>query len=358
MPVSRKISKTLGSVLALVLASVTYLSTSPAQANAANTATDNTAPASDASGYTWISYFRSLGGLGPVLRNATFEADESLHVRYLANHSLSCENNVHDELTSRVGGCGANPYATAAGRAAALNSNVTRVNAAISDRTAVSNWFVSAFHALTLLEPRLRSTGYAAYYTPNPTGARPNAYQFTASVDVYRGRSGGYGGQTLAFPANGAASPLLSYQIGTESPEPFRSTLASSACHSWGAKSVVSAPIVMQWPLGSRAVQTGASIIDLTTGSALPTCGLTASQYPAGSLASQFLLGTNRVTKAAFYYASTPFVAGHRYQLKIAGAPATTFSATDLPSLPALTPTALSRGILFTGRWYFAVRAK
>ncbi|HJQ01976.1 MAG TPA: fibronectin type III domain-containing protein [Jatrophihabitans sp.] len=339
---NRKTARHLGVVLALITGLALYL---PSNASEANVTAGNTAPTSDLSGYAWISYYRSLGGLSAVGRNPIFEAQESMHVRYLANHSLSCETNVHDELVTRQANCGANPYATAGGKAAANNSNITRVNAQVPDRVAVTNWFVSAFHALTLLDPRLRSTGYASYFTPSPTGAQPDAYKFTAGTDVYRGRTGSYNGQTLAFPATGAASPLLSYQVGTESPEPFRSTLASSPCHSWGNLTAVSAPIIMQWPLNSRAAQGPGSIVDLSTGRALPTCSLTASQYPAGSLAKIFLLGTNRVTKAALYYASAPFTAGHRYQLRIAGVPATTFNTSNLPAVPTVRTANLSKAI-------------
>jgi hypothetical protein len=337
-----RFSRHVSALVALIVGLALFL---PATASEANVTAGNTAPTSDVSGYSWISYFRNLGGLGGVGRNVTFEAQEIAHVRYLANHSLSCETNVHDELTSRQANCGANPYATLGGKAAANNSNITRVNAQVSNRVAVTNWFVSAFHALTLLDPRLRSTGYASYFTPNPTGAQPDAFKFTAGADVYRGRTGSYGGQTLAFPATGAASPLLSYPVGTESPEPFRSTLTSSPCHSWGTKITVSAPIIMQWPISSRAAQGPASIIDLSTGAALPTCALTARQYPAGSLAQQFLLGTNRVTKAALYYASTPLTAGHRYQLRIAGLAATTFNTSNLPSVPVLSTATLTRAV-------------
>jgi hypothetical protein len=339
---NRKTARHLGVVLALITGLALYL---PSTASEANVTAGNTAPTSDLSGYAWISYFRNLGGLSGVGRNPTFEAQESTHVRYLANHSLSCETNVHDELVTRQANCGANPYATLGGKAAANNSNITRVNSQVPDRVAVTNWFVSAFHALTLLDPRLRSTGYASYFTSAPTGARPDAFKFTAGTDVYRGRTGGYGGQTLAFPATGAASPLLAYQVGTESPEPFRSTLTSSPCHSWGSKTVVSAPIIVQWPISSRAAQGPGSIVDLSTGAVLPTCALTARQYPAGSLAQTFLLGTNRVTKAALYYASTPFVAGHRYQLRIAGLAATTFNTSNLPSVPVVGTATLKRAV-------------
>jgi hypothetical protein len=339
---NRKAARHLGPVLALIIGLALYI---PSTASEANVTAGNTAPSSDLSGYAWISYYRNLGGLAGVGRNPTYEAQETAHVKYLANHSLSCETNVHDELLTRQAGCGANPYATLGGKAAANNSDITRVNAQVPDRVAVTNWFVSAFHALTLLDPRLRSTGYAAYFTSSPTGAQPDAFKFTAGADVYRGRTGSYNGQPVAFPATGAASPLLSYQVGTEAPEPFRSTVASSPCHSWGNLSRVSAPIIMQWPIGSRAPQTSASIVDLSTGRVLPTCALTAGQYPAGSLAQQFLLGTNRVTKAALYYASVPFAAGHEYQLRIAGRPATTFTTSNLPSVPSASATSLSRAL-------------
>lgn len=326
----RSLLARLGIVLSVVLSLTAALVLYVPLASQANPVAASASQRADLSGYAWINYFRALGGLSPVTRDATIEAQESLHVHYLADHALGCETNVHDELIGRSAGCGANRYATVAGRAAARNSNITRVNAPVSDRIAVQTWFTAAFHALVLLEPRLRSTGYASYYTARPTGAAPSAYQFTAAVDVYRGRTGSYRGQLLAFPATGATSPLLSYQIGSESPEPFRSTVAGSPCHSWGNQTMVSAPVIVQWPVTSKAPQGSASLIDLTTGTALATCALTAGQYPAGSLAQQFLLGTNRVTKAALYYAAAPFVAGHRYQLRVAGSTITTFSTSNV----------------------------
>ena len=310
----------------------------------------NVAPVIDSGGYAWISYFRGLAGLGPVTRNSVLEAQEAVHVRYLADHSLSCESDVHDELTGRTGSCGPNRYATAGGKAAANNSDIARVSVRVSDRIAVQNWFGSAFHALSLLEPRLTSTGYAAYYTAHPAGAAPLAWQYTAGTDVYRGRSGAYDGRPVTFPATGAATPLLSYRVGTESPEPFRATLSSSPCHSWGSRTVVSAPVIAQWPVGSAGSYSSndapASIVDLSTGAQLATCALDAAQYPSGSLAGELLAGTNRVTRAALYYAATPFVAGHRYQVRVAGAALTTFTASTLPGAPVMSVAATAGGLM------------
>jgi len=297
-------------------------------ATAARPALRTASPAPDADGYRWISYFRALGGLGPITRDATIEAQEAAHIRYLADHAEGCETDVHDELTAPAPGCAANPYATAAGKLAANNSNITRLNADVPDRVAAQHWFTAGFHALTLLEPRLRSTGYAAYYTPDPAGSGSLPYRFTAAVDVYRGRTGTYRGQTLAFPAPGAVSPLLGYTVGSESPEPFRDSLPGLGCHSWGSLATVSAPIVVQWPVGSRSpgAQGAATITDLTAGRVLPTCALTADDYPVGSLARTFLSGTNRVTQAALYYTDAPFQAGHRYRLTIGSEQVTSFA--------------------------------
>lgn len=311
---------------ALLLALAATLGLCASHAAEANpTSATGSQPATERDGYYWLDYFRGLGGLGPLSRDPGIEAQEARHVRYLADHSLSCETDVHTELTSRQAGCGANPYATAAGKAAASNSDITRMNADVPDRVAVRNWFVAGFHALTLLEPRLRSTGYAAYYTPRPAGAGEIPYQFTAAVDVYRGRTGSYSGRRLTFPAPGATSPLLAYRIGSEFPEPFGATRPSTPCHSWADRTVVSAPIIVQWPAASRPLQTPAAIVDVTSNRPLPTCALTAGQYPTGSLASTLLLGTNRVTRAALYYADAPFQPGHRYQLLIGRAVVTDF---------------------------------
>jgi uncharacterized protein YkwD len=323
---------------ALVISSVTGLALS-APASAAVTATaNNTAPPADTNGYTWVTYFRGLAGLGGVTRNATLESQEATHVQYLANHALACETDVHNELTARIGACGANRYATAAGKAAANNSDITRVSVNVSDRTAVANWFSSAFHALTLLDPRLASTGYAAYYTPRPTGAKPIAWNFTAGVDVYRGRTGRYNGATVAFPANNAATPLASYTVGTESPEPFRT--ATGPCRAWGNYSQVSSPVIIQWAMASARAGGVGSIVDLTTGKAQSTCSLTGANYPVGSLQRQFLSGVGGVTKSALYFAATPFVAGHQYQLRINGGAVTTFWASGLPSPLSVTAVA------------------
>src|SRR4051812_47812492 len=58
-------------------------------------------------GYYWLDYSRAVGGLGPLAPNATMQAQEASHIRYLADHSLGCETDVHDELIGPGAGCGA-----------------------------------------------------------------------------------------------------------------------------------------------------------------------------------------------------------------------------------------------------------
>jgi hypothetical protein len=335
--------RAIGRLSIVAVACVVIGALMPAPTASATTARTNVAPSSDGGGYQWVSYFRGLAGLSVVARNPTLEAQGNAHVQYLANHSLGCETNVHDELTQRAGGCGANPYATAAGKAAANNSNITRVSANVSDRAAVSNWFSAAFHALPLLDPRLASTGFSKYYTSAPQGAGPIPWKYTAAVDVYRGRTGGYNGATLTFPATNATTPLLSYTVGTESPEPFRTTVTGSSCHSWGSKSVVSAPIIVQRPKAIATLGAG-TIVDLTTGAAQPTCSLNSNAYAGGTLQQQFLGGANGITKAALYYTDHPFVVGHRYQLNVSGSILTTFTAVTLPAAPTVSARAVTRG--------------
>jgi len=331
-------------VLAAALAALTLLlPSSVASASIAIThASSNVAPTSDGTNaYAWVSYFRHLSGESSVGRNTTLEAGVAAHVRYLANYAQSCETDVHTELTSGNGYCPANPRATAAGKAAAENSDITRISNNVTPRVAISGWFTSAFHALVLLDPKLRSTGYASYYTANPAGTGQLSWPFTAGVDVYRGRTGSYNGNIIAFPATGATSPLTSYKVGTEYPEPFRTTTTSSPCHSWGSLSTVSAPLIVQWPAASRP-NMGGSIIDLTTGAAQSTCTLTPSSYPAGSEGRMFLAGTNGYTKAAFYYARTPFVPGHRYALRVGGTTVSTFNIANIPGAAPTTAAALT----------------
>ena len=334
--------------VAMLGAAVFVIPTSASAATApglvAQASTSNTAPPSDLGAYGWVNYYRGLAGLNTVSRNATLEVQEGTHVRYLADHSLSCETNVHDELTQRLGGCGANRYATMAGKAAANNSNIVRVSTSVTDRTAVSSWMVAGFHALTMLDPRLASTGYAAYFTPHPTGAKPLAWDYTAGLDVYRGRTGQYANSVIAFPGANAATPLLSYAVGTESPEPFRSALSTSPCRAWGNKSVVSAPIIVQWPKAARVSSQLGKIVDVTTGAAQATCSLNAASYARGSLPNQFLGGSNGITQAALYYMATPFVSGHKYEVVVANQAITKFSAGAVPAAPTMYQTPRGAG--------------
>jgi hypothetical protein len=318
---SRRVGR-LGFVLALAVSVSLYV---PASVSDAHVSSGR--PLSQTrDGYGWLDYYRSLGGLGPVSRDPLLESRENLHVRYLADHSQACENDVHHEQLSAALGCPANPAATMAGELAASNSDITRVQGEASDRVAFGNWFSSAFHALTLLEPQLAGTGYAAYSTAQPLGAGPQAARFTASIDVYSERAGHYDGRVLAFPAQGKVSSLRSYAVGSESPEPFRSTLSGAPCHAWGSRQVVSAPVIIQRPVRAFASPSDGQLLDLTSGLALLTCSLTAADYPTTSAAYQFLSGRNQVTTAALYYADRPFQPGHRYQLLVAGQAVTEFS--------------------------------
>jgi hypothetical protein len=316
----RRHASRLGFVLALAVSVSLYV---PASVSDAHVSSGG--PASQTrDGYGWLDYYRSLGGLGPVTRDPLLESQENLHVRYLADHSQACENDVHHEQLSAAPGCPANPAASMAGELAASNSDITRVQGTASDQVAFGNWFSSAFHALTLLEPQLAGTGYAAYSTAQPLGAGPQAARFTASIDVYSERTAYYDGRVLAFPARGKVSPLRSYAVGSESPEPFRSTLSGTPCHAWGSRQVVSAPVIVQRPVGSKP-QADGQLVDLTSGQALATCSLTATDYPRASAAYQFLSGTNQVTTAALYYAAQPFERGHHYELVVDGSTATEF---------------------------------
>jgi hypothetical protein len=195
---------------------------------------------------------------------------------------------------------------------------------------------------LTLLDPRLSSTGYASYYTPTPAGLGPLSWRFTAGIDVYRDRSGSYNGSVLSFPANGGVTPLLSYALGTESPEPFRDELPDAPCKSWSNKSEVSAPVIVQWPQKAPSAQISAAsgqLTDVSTGTVLSTCSVLGNSFADGSTARILMNAGNGITNAAFYYANVPFVAGHRYRLVVDGQAVTTFTAVTIKSAPTISVT-------------------
>jgi hypothetical protein len=107
----------------------------------------------------------------------------------------------------------------------------------------------------------------------------------------------------------------------------------------------VSAPVIVQWRRGAAGAGASGVIVDVSTGKPLPTCTLNGASYAAGSLGRQFLNGSNGITTAAFYYAATPFIAGHRYQLRIAGRVVTDFTTSPLASAVTARAASATRGV-------------
>jgi len=122
----------------------------------------------------WLKYvnsYRAIADLPPLLENPTWSAGCWLHARYIVkNNELQ-----HTEDP-------ANPWYSPEGLFAAESSNLAgdgNVNA--PDEWAIDTWMQAPFHAVGILDPKLRATGYGSYREAD------GGIQMGAALDVIRG---------------------------------------------------------------------------------------------------------------------------------------------------------------------------
>jgi uncharacterized protein YkwD len=159
----------------------------------------------------WLRYvnrFRTSIGLLPLVENESWSNGGWLHSRYMVKNDYVGHHEDPD-----------NPWFTVEGSTAAQNGNVyVSWDADTTDERPIDFWMTAPFHAISILDPQLESTGFGVYRE-----AIGN-WKTGSTLDVSRGRGDLPQGTTfpIPYPADGGATWLTAY-YGGEFPDPLTS---------------------------------------------------------------------------------------------------------------------------------------
>ena len=183
------------------------------------------------------------------------------------------------------------PYYTAAGDTAARNSNLN-VNSTTSqtDAQAIDWWMQAPIHAMGILDPRLKTSGFGSYREAG------SGWEFGAALDVGRGNSFTGGTYPVYFPGNGTTMPLTTHD-GLESPNPL------AACPGYTRPSGLPVFVMVGGYVDTTISSAGHSFVG--DGVALPHCVVDSHNASIGS----YLKGRG----AALMIPKAPLVPGVRY---------------------------------------------
>jgi hypothetical protein len=135
------------------------------------------------------------------------------HGRYLVANNVF----THDEDLSR-------PYASAEGDSAGRSGNLYGSNCArLSPRRVIEGWLNSTGHALWMVNPRLRVTGYAEHTDLDAAASCGDPFQlgWAAVLDVLRGRDAASPVPSLVrFPGDGQTVEYRPTRIYATFPSP------------------------------------------------------------------------------------------------------------------------------------------
>jgi hypothetical protein len=152
-----------------------------------------------------LNAWRASTGLSKLTENSTWSLGDYDHAIYMVKNDLV----THYE-TPGV------PYYTTAGDTAARNSNI-EVNSttSVTDEQAIDWWMGAPFHAMNMMDPRLKQTAFGAYRQAK------SGWQVGFALDTIRGNSFTGGTYPVYWPGNGATVPLTKYS-GNEFPDPLQ----------------------------------------------------------------------------------------------------------------------------------------
>jgi hypothetical protein len=154
-----------------------------------------------------LNTYRAMAGLPPVNENPEWGNGAYLHSRYMVKNDFIG----HTENSG-------NPWYTAEGEQAAQTSNLAASHSSTADDTyAIDLWMQAPFHAVGILDPRLRQVGYGSFREED------GGLQMGATLDVIRGLDElpptvSY---PIAWPADGSTVTLTSHF--SEYPDPLSS---------------------------------------------------------------------------------------------------------------------------------------
>jgi hypothetical protein len=208
----------------------------------------------------WLSRFnawRANAGVPILTENTTWSAGDYAHAQYMVKNDLV----THYE-TPGV------PYYSAAGDTAARNGNIeVSSTTATGDSQAIDWWMAAPFHAMGMMDPRLKQTGFGSYRQVK------SGWQAGFAVDTVRGNSFTGGTYPVYFPGNGSIEPLTSYG-GGEFPDPLQ------ACSGYAAPTGL--PVFIQ--VGGNVATTAGAVHSFTgNGTALAHCVIDSHSPSVGS---------------------------------------------------------------------------
>lgn len=248
-----------------------------------------------ADGSDWlgqVNAYRISSGLVPVTEDPVLSAEATAAAEYMVSIG---------QLTHRP-----DPavwtYTPAAGRSAAASNLAMTTAAEIDSSEFVDLWMAAPFHALGLLRPGWRTTGFGRYQG-TPSG--DDTVWTAAALDVLRGLQRTKPSQVVVFPGAGANTHLR--EFNTEWPNPL----------TWcpGYQAPTGLPIVVMLP--TTPYRTTATVVDSTTGTTLESCVLTAAtaigRDQAAQTARSLLTGANGIVIVP----KLPLQDGHEYVVAV-----------------------------------------
>lgn len=204
---------------------------------------------------TVLNYYRASARLPALAENTSWSSGAAQHAQYMVQNEVLAAT--EDP---------ANPWYSPAGATEAGNSNLMLSdNLGTTDQQALDFWMAKPFHALGLLNPALRTTGFGSYR------ADLTPYKMAAVIDVRQGLGAIPGSVSfpIKWPNQNATVYLTSYD-GNEQPDPLAS------CPGYSPPSGL--PIMMQvGPGGSSFSVTAHSFRQGNTD--LPHCEFDGTNY-------------------------------------------------------------------------------
>src|SRR5438132_1201021 len=205
-----------------------------------------------------LNFWRSTAGLPSVTANTVWNDGDYKHAIYMVKN----QQVTHYEISGY-------PYYTTAGDTAARNSNI-EVNSTTSatDAHAIDWWMGAPFHAMGMMDPRLKQVGFGSYREVR------SGWEAAFALDVIRGNSFTGGTYPVFWPGNGMTVPLRTYS-GNEFPNPLQ------ACP--GYSGTVGLPVFVE--VGGNVATTVGPVHSFTgNGAPLAHCIIDSNTPTVGSM--------------------------------------------------------------------------
>ena len=260
-------------------------------------------PAPVPAGADWltvVNYYRSMAGVSPVVEDPAWSAGALAHSRYMVRNGVVA----HDEVD---GATAWTPEGDAAGNAGNV---AVHSSASTTARTHIEQWMAGPFHAIGVLRPALRSTGFGQFTDPAAA-----TWRSAATLDVTRGvdPAAARPSTPILFPGDGTSTNLD--RMAPESPDP------RSFC---GWTGTVGLPLVAMLPTAPGSVTASLTGPD----GPVTVCALTESS--TSGVAASILAGDNAV---AIVPKSVLTPGTYTATLSTSGAGAVTWSFTVDPAV-------------------------